>query len=67
MSALSNPELSWPLGRSRAALAAATGASVVAAACPGCLLQLRGCLAEADVPARTAHPLELLANALPGE
>ncbi len=65
LSALSNPELSWPLGRSRAALAAATGASVVAAACPGCLNHLRGSLARSDIPVRCVHPLELLAATLP--
>lgn len=65
LSSLSNPELAWSLGQARVQDIAASGAALAAAACPGCLLQLRGCLARSDIPVRCVHPLELLAATLP--
>jgi glycolate oxidase iron-sulfur subunit len=48
------------IGRRKAAAVAATGASLIASANPGCSLQIERMLAErgADVPA--AHPVEIL-------
>jgi glycolate oxidase iron-sulfur subunit len=43
---------------------AATGATCVVAANPGCTLQIRAGLAARGLPVRVAHPIELVAEAL---
>ena len=45
---------------------AATGAAVVASGNPGCLLQLRGGLADRGLGVRVHHPVELLAWSVEG-
>jgi glycolate oxidase iron-sulfur subunit len=44
-----------------------TGADIVAAANPGCLLQLAAGARAAGLKVRIAHPLEILDEALGGE
>ena len=58
---LVNPEPAEALGRRKAADVARVQPDIVAAANPGCLLQIRRHL---DANVRTAHPIELLAQAL---
>ncbi len=60
---LTHPETSAELGALKAQQVAATGASVVASANPGCELQLRMHL---DRGVRVAHPIELYWEALQG-
>ncbi len=57
---LVEPRSADEIGRRKAAAVAATGATLVASANPGCSLQIERMLAErgADVPA--AHPVEIL-------
>lgn len=43
----------------------ATGAVCVAMDCPGCMMQIRGGLEKQNKAVRTAHTIELLAEALP--
>jgi Fe-S oxidoreductase len=45
----------------------ATGAACVAMDCPGCMMQIRGGLEKQGKAVRTAHTVELLAEALPGK
>jgi len=54
------PEAAAALGRRKAANLLATGADVIAAANPGCALQLRTYLEEAGRPLPIVHPLELV-------
>ena len=52
-------ELSAQLGEAKAEQIRATGSAVVSSANPGCEIQLRTHLANLDVAARVAHPVEL--------
>ena len=60
---LTEPDMAWRLGERRAAAIRETGAAMVAAGNPGCILQLRAVfrLAGEDLPVR--HPVEILADA----
>ena len=56
---VTEPELAGRLQREKAEAVRATGASVIASANPGCMMQLRAGLAELGTPARVVHPIEL--------
>ena len=56
------PKAAADLGRRKAAALAATGADVVAAGNPGCVLQLRTYLEELGWRGEVVHPVELLAR-----
>jgi glycolate oxidase iron-sulfur subunit len=61
---LLQPEMAGELGRRKAARIRETGARIVAAGNPGCLMQIRQhCLAE-GLAVEVAHPVTLLARAL---
>jgi glycolate oxidase iron-sulfur subunit len=61
---LLEPEAATDLGRRKAANLADTGAQVVAAANPGCVIQITRHL---ERPLEVLHPIELLARSLRGE
>jgi len=61
--AFTQPELSQQLARSRVDAIRASGARVVSCGNPGCALQLRGALREAQLEVRVAHPAELVVEA----
>ncbi len=44
-----------------------SGATVIATACPGCIMQLQDSINHAELPVRAVHILELIARALKGE
>ena len=60
--AATQPELAGELGRDKASAVAATGASVVASANPGCSVQLAHHLAGNVID--VVHPVELLDRAM---
>lgn len=60
---LSYPEISESILKRKMESIAATGASVVAADCPGCLLQLRSGFARAGSSVQVLHTAEILAAA----
>lgn len=55
-----NYDLSIEISRRKAESVAASGAQVVATACPGCIVQLRDALHRYGVDAKVAHVVELL-------
>jgi glycolate oxidase iron-sulfur subunit len=57
---LFEPEMAAELGRLKAAAVEATGASVVAAGNPGCLLQIDAALRRSGSAVQTRHTIELL-------
>jgi glycolate oxidase iron-sulfur subunit len=57
---LFEPEMAAELGRLKAIAIQATGASVVAAGNPGCLLQIDAALRQAGSAVRSRHTIELL-------
>lgn len=57
---LLEPEPARELGDRKAGHAAATGADVLVAGNPGCLLQIAAALRHRGTPMRTAHTIELL-------
>jgi glycolate oxidase iron-sulfur subunit len=61
--AFTQPELSRQLASSRVEAIQASGAPVVSCGNPGCALQLRAALREAQVDVRVAHPAELAVEA----
>ena len=61
--AFTQPELSQQLASSRVDAIRASGARVVSCGNPGCALQLRGALREAQLDVRVAHPAELVVEA----
>ena len=63
---LMQPDAADELGRRKAANLLGTGASAIAAANPGCTLQIRQKLAEAGTPLRVYHPVELLHMSIEG-
>lgn len=58
------PELSAPILEKKLASVEATGADVLAVACPGCLMQLKGGLDKKGSPIRVKHVAELVAETL---
>jgi len=61
---LLEPEMAGELGRRKAARIRETGARVVVAANPGCLMQIRQHCREAGMSVEVVHPVTLLARAL---
>lgn len=57
------PEMSGELSRRKAAAVAATGATVVASANPGCSMQLTAGLRAFGADVRVLHPIEILDSA----
>jgi glycolate oxidase iron-sulfur subunit len=60
---VTQPEMSGELRRQKAEAVAATGATIVASANPGCTMQLVAGLRELGVPAEVVHPVQLLDRA----
>lgn len=60
---LTEPDMAWRLGERKADAVEATGAEIVAAANPGCILQIQAVLRTRGRSLRVAHPIELLAEA----
>lgn len=60
---LTQPELADRLGRRKARHVLDSGADVVAAGNPGCVLQIRGSLSRLGQPRPVVHPVEILAEA----
>lgn len=58
-------ETSQKIGSQKAKHIAQSGAEIVATACPGCIIQLQDSLNRENIPARAAHLLELVCQALP--
>jgi glycolate oxidase iron-sulfur subunit len=63
---LTEPEIAEELGDRKAAAIVATGASVVAAGNPGCLLQIEAALRRAGLSIRIRHTVEVLDASLRG-
>jgi len=61
---LVEPEIAGDLGRRKAARIVETGASIVAAGNPGCLMQIAQHCRTQGVEVEVAHPVSLLARAL---
>jgi len=59
-------ELSSAVGARKRAAILASGAEVVATACPACMLQLTDLLSKGGDPVRVKHVIELFAETLPG-
>ena len=59
-----HPELSRTIGDRKAAGIAASGATVLASGCPGCILQLQDIVDRAGLAVRAVHILELIHQAL---
>ena len=64
---LLQPEAARELGEMKAANLAATGADAVAAANPGCVLQIAARLRAAGKPMPVYHPIELLDMSIKGD
>ena len=64
---LTEPEMARRLGDRKAANIRATGAACVAAANPGCVMQIQASLRRAGVDATVLHPVELLDRAYEAE
>lgn len=60
---LTEPAMAARLGERKAAAVLATGAEVVAAANPGCVMQIQAHLARQGRTVRVCHPIDLLAEA----
>jgi glycolate oxidase iron-sulfur subunit len=60
------PEPAAQLGLRKARNLLATGAEVIAAANPGCVLQIRAHLREAGRPLPVLHPMEVLDASIQG-
>jgi glycolate oxidase iron-sulfur subunit len=63
---LVNPEPARQLGDRKAAAVAATGAELLLAANPGCLLQIDSALRRRGTPIRLAHPVAVLDASIRG-
>jgi glycolate oxidase iron-sulfur subunit len=61
---LLEPEMAGDLGRRKAARIRETGARIVAAGNPGCLMQIRQHCRTQGLPVEVVHPVTLLARAL---
>jgi glycolate dehydrogenase iron-sulfur subunit len=62
---VTQPEMSGELRRQKAEAVAATGATIVASANPGCTMQLVAGLRELGVDVQVVHPVQLLTGAYP--
>ena len=60
VSSLKNPALADELGEARARAVMESGADIVTAQCPGCVLQLNNHLKRLKADARACHTLELI-------
>ncbi len=60
---LTEPAMAWRLGERKARAILDTGATMVAAANPGCLLQIQAALRVAGRDLPVVHPVDLLARA----
>lgn len=60
VSSLKNPDLADELGEARARAVVESGADIVTAQCPGCVLQLNNHLKRLKADARACHTLEIL-------
>jgi len=60
ISSLKNPEIADKLGEARARAVVASGADIVVAQCPGCVLQLNNHLRRLNAEARACHSMELI-------
>ncbi len=60
ISSLKNPAIADELGKARAMAVVKSGADIVTAQCPGCVLQLNNHLKRLKADARACHTLELL-------
>jgi glycolate oxidase iron-sulfur subunit len=58
-------DIAKEIGRRKASFIAATGADVVATACPSCMMQLEDMLRRNGLPQRVVHLIELLAPHYP--
>jgi len=63
---LLKPEAAGELGRRKEGHLRATGAEAIAAANPGCSLQIAACAPEGEAPLPVYHPMELLAMSIEG-
>ncbi len=61
---LMHPDISADIGRKKLASIRSTGADVVAAGCPACMLQLTDMLSRAGENVAVRHPLEIYAETL---
>jgi glycolate oxidase iron-sulfur subunit len=59
-----HPELSRAIGDRKVAAIRASGATMIASGCPGCILQLQDIVDRAGLAIRVVHPLELINQAL---
>ncbi len=59
--AVSQADLSRRMGENKTRRILETGADAVVTGCPGCILQIRECLARTGRPSPVLHPVELLA------
>jgi glycolate oxidase iron-sulfur subunit len=64
---ITQPEMSAELRRQKAEAVAASGATIVASANPGCTMQLLAGLREKDIDVEVVHPVQLLDRAYPRE
>jgi glycolate dehydrogenase iron-sulfur subunit len=60
---LTEPDMAWRLGERKAAAVLASGADMVAAGNPGCILQIRAALRLRGRDLPVLHPVEILARA----
>jgi glycolate oxidase iron-sulfur subunit len=60
---LTEPGMAWRLGERKAAAVLASGADMVAAGNPGCILQIRAALRLRGRDLPVLHPVEILARA----
>jgi glycolate oxidase iron-sulfur subunit len=60
---LTEPEMAWRLGERKADAVVASGAEMVAAGNPGCILQIRAALRLRGRDLPVLHPVEILARA----
>jgi glycolate oxidase iron-sulfur subunit len=63
---LTKPEPAAELGRRKVANLRATGATAIAAANPGCAIQIAAHAEQTGEPLRVYHPMELLADSING-
>lgn len=59
---LTEPDMAWRLGERKADAVAASGAEIVAAGNPGCILQIRAALRLRGSDVSVVHPVEILAR-----
>jgi glycolate oxidase iron-sulfur subunit len=64
---ITQPEMSAELRRQKAEAVAASGATIVASANPGCTMQLVAGLREMGIDLEVVHPVQLLDRAYPRE